>query len=114
MTVLAFSPSRLTPADLAAFRAIAEPNIERGLWHSIDRESSRDYDRLLIKLPVLHRVVFSFERDRAGLYHLYFHDEGGRYEIGTGRTAVDCLAIWRYRRQRDKAATVEDEMMAAD
>ena len=48
MTVLTFSRVQLSPVDLAAFDAIATPNLERGLWSGIRRRTGRDYDRLLV------------------------------------------------------------------
>ena len=101
MTVLAFSLARFTPSDLAEFNAIAEPNIGRGLWDRINRSTGRDFDRIQVKLPIIDRVVFSFERDRNGHYQLYFHDNDGRHCIGNASTAADCLAIWRRRRLND-------------
>ena len=66
MTVLTFSRAQLSPVDLAAFDAIATPNLERGLWSGIRRRTGRDYDRLLVTVPQIDQVLFSFERDREG------------------------------------------------
>ncbi|MCW2239517.1 hypothetical protein [Azospirillum canadense] len=38
--------------------------------------------------------LFTFERDTAGRYALYFHDREGAVRIGTADSAVACLAIW--------------------
>src|SRR4051812_35472757 len=100
MTVLTFSRAQLSPADLAVFDAIATPNLERGLWSGIQRRTGRDYDRLLVTLPQIDDVLFSFERDREGTYRLFFHDRSDRHCIGTGRSAADSLAIWRYGKAR--------------
>jgi hypothetical protein len=37
MTVPTFSRAQLSPADLAAYDAVATPNLERGLWSGIRR-----------------------------------------------------------------------------
>ena len=100
MTVLTFSRAQLSPVDLAAFDAIATPNLERGLWSGIRRRTGRDYDRLLVTVPQIDQVLFSFERDREGTYRLFLYDRGDQHCIGTGRSAVDCLAIWQYRKAR--------------
>jgi hypothetical protein len=100
MTVLTFSRAQLSPDDLAAFDAIATPNLERGLWSGIQRRTGRDYDRLLVTFPQNDQVLFSFERDREGTYRLFVHDRGDQHCIGTGRRAADCLTIWRHRKAR--------------
>ena len=100
MTVLTFSRAQLSPADLAAFDAIATPNLERGLWSGIRRRTGRDYDRLLVTVPQIDQVLFSFERDREGTYRLFFHDWSDQHCIGTGRSAADCLVIWRHGKAR--------------
>ena len=100
MTVLTFSRAQLSPVDLAAFDAIATPNLERGLWSGIRRRTGRDYDRLLVTVPQIDQVLFSFERDREGTYRLFLHDRGDQHCIGIGRSAVDCLTIWRHRKAR--------------
>ncbi|WP_035694004.1 hypothetical protein [Azospirillum halopraeferens] len=104
MTVVAFSAARFTPADLAAFDEVAGPKLRQGHWAGVMRESGRDFDRLLVMLPGVDRPVFRFERDRAGSYHLHFHDRSGWYGIGSGASAVDCLSIWRPRRARQRTA----------
>jgi hypothetical protein len=104
MTVLTFSRAQLSPADLAVFDAIATPNLERGLWSGIRRRTGRDYDRLLVTVPQIDQVLFSFERDREGTYRLFVHDRGDQHCIGTERSAVDCLGIWRYRKVRSSGS----------
>lgn len=101
MTVLAFSVARFTPADLDEFHAIALPRLEKGLWAGVARQSGRDFDRIVITLPGVDRAVFSFERDRHGMYALYFHDRGGSHRIGAGYTAAESLAVWRLRARVD-------------
>ena len=86
MTVLTFSRAQLSPADLAAFDAIATPNLERGLWSGIRRRTGRDYDRLLVTVPQIDQVLFSFERDREGTYRLFVHD--GAISTASGSDAV--------------------------
>ena len=100
MTVCTFSRAQLSPSDLAAFDEIATPNLERGLWSGIRRRTGRDYDRLLVTVPRIDQVLFSFERDREGTYRLFVHDRGDQHWIGSGRRAVDCLAIGQYRKAR--------------
>ena len=52
----------------------------------------------------LDRPVFSFERDKRGLYRLFFNDRRGWYCIGTGESAGECLAVWKGKVPRAKAA----------
>lgn len=94
MTVVAFSRARFTPHDIAAFNAVADPRLERGLWDKVTRQTSADIDRLVVTFPHLDRPVFRFERDRRGTYTLWFHDLQGWHSIGTGDSAAECLSLW--------------------
>nr|WP_042669534.1 hypothetical protein [Methylobacterium sp. B34] len=98
--IVPFCRARLTPDDLDAFAAVAEPKIREGHWAGVLRESGRTHDRLLFLLPEVDRPVFRFERDAGGRYSLSFHDRSGWYGIGTGDSAAECLSIWRPRRPR--------------
>src|SRR5690349_18596109 len=95
MTVVAFSPVRFTPADLAEFEEIARPRIDRGLWAGVVRHTTADADRLVVVFPQVARPIFLFERDQHGTYSLRFRyrDQGWR-PIHTGSSAAECLSIW--------------------
>lgn len=97
MTVVSFTRARFTPADLAEFDRIAGAKLSQGHWAAVTRETARDGDRLLVRLPGVDRPVFRFERDVSGHYGLSFHDRSGWYPIGSGATAAECLTIWRPR-----------------
>lgn len=104
MTVVAFSSARFTPADVGEWNAIALPKLQRGLWASVARQTSPEGDKLVVRFPNLDRPVFSFERDKRGLYRLFFNDRRGWYCIGTGESAGECLAVWKGKVPRAKAA----------
>lgn len=97
MTVIAFTATRFTPADLDVFAEVAQPKLSRGHWSGVIRRSGPGFDRLEVLLPGVDRPVFRFERGRDGRYHLSFNDRAGWYAIGCGGTAAECLAIWRPR-----------------
>jgi|SRR3954451_3022825 hypothetical protein len=94
MTVLAFSPARFTPGDLADFDQIAWSRISSGLWSHVSRVTCHDSDQVLVYFHHLDRPVFRFERDRCGTYRLWFHAGDGPQIVAAGRTAADCLSIW--------------------
>jgi hypothetical protein len=104
MTVVAFSLARFTPADIAEWNSVAMPKLQRGLWESVSRTSNPEGDKLMVRFPNLERPVFTFERDRRGTYRLFFNDRRGWYCIGSGDTAAECLAVWKGRVPRAKAA----------
>jgi hypothetical protein len=106
MTVIPFPVCRFTPADLAAFYEVALPKCTRGAWAGVARQTERHHDRLLISLPGLSDPVFVFERDRVGCYRLWFRHGGGARCIGSGTTAMDCLAIWQAAPARRRSGAV--------
>jgi hypothetical protein len=93
MTVVAFT-TRFTPDDLSAFDAIAWRHITTGVWSHVSRQTHADSDQVLVYLPLLDRPVFRFERDRSGIYRLWFHGGSGPQIVATGTTAAECLSIW--------------------
>lgn len=95
MAVVPFSVARFTPDDVTAFNEIAQPKLSRGLWAGVFRQSGRDFDRLSVTFPGVEEPVFSFERDRQGTYHLWYHDRAGSHSIGFGDSAGECLSVWR-------------------
>lgn len=107
MTVVPFTIARFTPADLAEWNTVAQPKLARGLWEAVERSSGPDFDRLVVRFPNLERPVFRFERDRRGTYRLLFNDRRGWYEIGSGSTAEDCLAVWKGRLPRTETKAAE-------
>lgn len=107
MSVVAFSVTRFTPADVAEWNSIAMPKLDRGLWASVTRRSDRERDELLVHFPNLDRPIFRFERDRHGVYRLLFNDRKGWYEIGRGDTAEECLSVWKGRMPRTPRAPAQ-------
>jgi hypothetical protein len=96
MSVLAFSPARFTPGDLAEFDAIAWRRISTGLWSHVARHTCSDGDQILVYFHHLPLPVFRFERSRCGTYTLWFRSaSSANWElIATGTTAAECLSIW--------------------
>lgn len=94
MSVIPFARTRFTPADIAAFNEIALPRLANGRWSAVARHSGHWGDRIGIMIAGRPAPLFTFERDTAGRYALYFHDRDGPVLIGTADHAVACLAIW--------------------
>ncbi|MCW2239254.1 hypothetical protein [Azospirillum canadense] len=94
MSVIPFARTRFTPADIAAFNEIALPRLASGHWSAVARHSGDWGDRIAIMVAGRPAPLFTFERDKAGRYALYFHDRDGAVRIGTADSAGACLAIW--------------------
>lgn len=99
MNVLPFSRARFTPADMATFREVAEPRLGDGRWAACRRGTGRSSDRIEIFLPGRSACCFSFERDAAGGYSLYFHDAAGPRRVSHAETAAACLYLWKAARR---------------
>lgn len=95
MSVVQFSVARFTPDDVRSFNEIALPKLKRGLWAAVTRDTGPDFDRISVTFPGVEDPVFSFERDRRGQYHLWYHDRAGSHSIGFGETAEECLSVWQ-------------------
>jgi len=104
MSVVPFSRARFSPADVAAFHAVALPRLADGRWAAIARSSGTWGDRFAVMLPGRPLPAFTLERDRRGAYALYFHDRGETVHLGSAESAAGCLRIWARPRRRAQAA----------
>lgn len=103
MSVIFFSVTRFTPADVAAFNEVALPRLADGRWAAISRSSGGWGDRMAVTLPGQPLPSFTLERDRRGAYALCFHDRGGTVLLATGDDAAACLWIWTRTPRRAKS-----------
>ena len=94
MSVIPFSRARFTPADVAVFIEIALPRLADGRWALISRNSGAWGDRFAVTLPGQTIPTFTLERDRRGVYALYFHDREEAVLIGKADSAAECLWVW--------------------
>lgn len=94
MDIVAFAPFRFSPADLNEFAKLASPKLAIGYWTGVERKTERSSDKILVKFHGVDRVLFSFERDKSGLYHMWYHDRDGLFEISKGKSAYECLSAW--------------------
>jgi hypothetical protein len=81
----------LTPNDIKAFYRLAAPNLRSGCWGSVRRHCSGACDCLEVHLPCKDDPILAFERDRCGIYHLWWHlEERERQQLKSG-DAHQCL-----------------------
>ncbi len=100
MSVIAFTPARFTPDDIAHFNAVALPRLESGLWGGIRRHTAPHHDELAVMMPGTGDVLFTFERDHTGTYALYLHGTEGAQQISMGQSLTECLAVWLVRERK--------------
>lgn len=85
--------ARFTPTDIRLFYRLAAPNLQRGLWSGVRRQSGSTFDRFEILLSAVGYPVLTVERDCRGTYRLWWHpEEQEKQQLHSG-PALDCLTL---------------------
>jgi hypothetical protein len=92
-TAAALLRARFTPTDIRDFCRLAAPNLQRGLWSSVRRQSGSTFDRFEILLSTVGYPALTVERDCRGTYRLWWHpEEQEKQQLHSG-PALDCLTL---------------------